>query len=89
LLPFPSGNLRFTGGSLGPVRDLLALRANGDLSADFGRTTWTATAANSVVEIVAGGEVSLDANILRQRRSASIRAQASSPRMERESMATS
>ncbi|MEY4177231.1 MAG: hypothetical protein RLY70_805, partial [Planctomycetota bacterium] len=63
LLSFPGGNLRFTGGSLGPVRDLLALRANGDLSADFGRTTWTATAANSVVEIVASGEVSLDANI--------------------------
>jgi hypothetical protein len=75
---------------LGPVRDLLALRAerrpvrrlrSDDLD--------LATAANSVVEIVAGGEVSLDANILRQRRSASIRAQASSPRMERESMATS
>jgi Ca2+-binding RTX toxin-like protein len=63
LLSFPAGNLRFTGGAIGAVSNLLALRANGDLSADFARTTWTATATNGVVEIVGGGEVSLNANI--------------------------
>ncbi len=63
LAPVPAGNLRLTGGELGAVRNLLALRSSGDVTADLGGTTWTVTGAAGEIEVSGGDQVSLDASL--------------------------